>query len=148
MPNFAQHQFVASLDADDGTTLTDYSGDIISISLSLNSNGSTYHVGGSRSAKALVGGFTGSGTITLVNDNTADELADVLRQWVNGSGTPATKTLQIQEPDGTSGSTQYEMEILPKDELTLVNGVAGAGDPSQLTFAFNVSGDVTITTIS
>ena len=147
MAQLAQHDAVVSMDASDGGSLTDYSSDIQTVNLSGTYNGSQYHTVDGIDAKALVGGRAYTCEITYLNDPTASELADVMRDWFNGSSKAVDRSVQIQIPDATSGSLQIAFEALPGGTIDLANIVAGSGEAQTLTVQLNVNGAITITNI-
>ena len=129
--------------------LQDVSSDIQSFQLALNVNGSTYHALDSRWAKALEGGVSATLNITYYNDTTATELAGYIREMLlHASNKGGARSVRIQSPDGSTGSTQYDFEVKAGGAVDLSTKTAGSGDAETLTIALNVDGSITESTIA
>jgi len=129
--------------------LQDYSTDVDSWQLALNINGSTYHTMSNRWAKALEGGVGGTLTLSYLNDTTATELAGIVRAWMlHATAKGGARSVRLQVPDATSGSTQYDFEVRLGGNADLNQKTAGAGDPEKLSLTLNVDGAITASTIA
>lgn len=148
MTQFAAGDAVFSFD-NASDSLQDVSSSIQSVTLDAVINGTTYHTFGSRHANAQEGGIAYTVTINLYDDTSATSLAGYLREWLlDASNKGGARTFRIEKPDGTTGSTRFDMEVKPGGNAQLANLTAGSGDPAALSITLNVDGAVTETTIS
>ena len=130
-------------------TLQDVSSSVISGTLDMTVNGAQYHTLGSRWAKANEGGLMGTVTLNYVNDTSATSLAGYIREWMlDASAKGGARSMQIQLPDGSAGSIQYDFEVKLGGSAQLVNKTAGAGDIEELSITLNIDGAVTESTIT
>jgi len=129
--------------------LQDVSADVISGTLDLTINGTQYHTLDSRWAKANEGGIMGTLTLNYVNDTSATSLAGYIRAWIMGaSAKGGARSVRIQSPNASAGSTQYDFEVFPGGPSQMANKTAGGGDVEQLPITLNISGAVTVATIT
>lgn len=142
---------VVMFDDTDGTaaSLVNLSGDILNFQLATNINGSTYHTLGNRWAVAAEGGIGGTLTLTFVDDTTATEAAGLFRAWLlHASNKGGARSMQVQTPDATTGSTQYAFNVKAGGGYGLASLTGGSGDVSQNSLTLNVDGAITATTIA
>ena len=91
----------------------------------------------------------GTVTINYYDDTSATSFAGYMREWLlHATNKAGARSMQIQKPDGTTGSTQYDFEVRSGGSAQIVNATAGSGDPQTLTITLNVDGPVTETTIA
>ena len=129
-------------------TLQNVSSDVIDFQLAVNVNGATYHTLADRWAKATEGGVSGTLTLNFVDATTATELAGYLRAWLlHASNKGGARSVRIQTPDGTSGSTQYDFEVKPGGNYGLTSRTGGSGDVAKNSITLNVDGAITESTI-
>ena len=148
MAKFAQHDAVVKFD-NASDTLQDVSTSIQSVTMDMTVNGGQFHTLGDRWADSLEGGIMGTVTVNFYDDTSATSFAGYMREWLlHASNKAGVRSMQIQKPDGTSGSTQFDFEVRAGGSVQLVNATAGAGDPQTLTVTLNIDGPVTETTIA
>lgn len=148
MTTFPSHDAIFKFD-NELDTLVDVSDSITSLTLDMTVNGGQFHTLGSRWANSLEGGIMGTVTVNYINDTSSTSFAGLVRSWLlHQTNKAGVRSLQIQQPDGSAGSTQYDLEVYAGGSAQLVNATAGSGDPQSLSITLNISGAVTETTIA
>ncbi len=148
MAKFAQHDAVFKFD-NASDTLQDVSTSIQSVTLDVTVNGGQFHTLGDRWADSLEGGIMGTVSVTFYDDDSATSFAGYMREWLlHASNKGGARSMQIQKPDGSTGSTQLDFEVRPGGSVQFANLTAGSGDPQTLTITLNVDGAITETTIA
>lgn len=84
-----------------------------------------------------------TGSITLHGDVDVSGARRLMDDWtLHATNKAGNRSLQIQDPDASSGSHQYDCEVLPVNN-NVVQKTAGEATPSQHQLQFSVNGAVT-----
>ena len=149
MPVFdAQDDVVVSLD-DTGGSLSDISGYIKSVAFDIEAKIGRFSTLGSRFDESTEGTSMAKGTLTAYSSVEAAGAHYLITHWLvnNTTNKAGLKSLRIQDPDASTGSFQWDMEIRPASYNEVVKE-AGEGNPGEHQLAFECDGAPTWTVIS
>lgn len=127
--------------------LTDFSSDIVSVTLNETADSSQQGTLGERAKRGFVGKIAGSGSIVVQKDtDTSRAYYNLTQRLRNATYYGAAITMQIDEPDGTTGSLRYTGEV----KITGVNSTKSgdSGDAPTAEFQFITDGNWTESVIA
>lgn len=130
-------------------TLTDFSAECSKVSMDINFQNGGFYVFGLAGQQASEGSRSYTGSFTVRGTTETTELHQVMAAWMTpGAGNKAgQRSLRIQEPDGTSGSIQWDGEILIDSYNLVTQDAGGDGTPSERQAQYRVDGEPTLTVI-
>ena len=128
-------------------TLVDFSTGIRTCALNVTRDSSQYGTLGGQFKSASIGKIMGSGSLMVVKDNSTSSAYYHLRERVlDSSHNNETITLQIDEPDGATGSLRRSMEIFITGDDGSADG--NSGDVASATFSFITHGTISESVIA
>lgn len=145
MTSIAKHAGKFELDAADGSTLTDYSSEVIDVKVTRTLNTSSYHVINDDDEKTLVGGRVQQVTVQGEISVATAGLYNVLRLKYE---TPVTATMTISNPDDAVGSIELSGEWILTGLDPYIDLMGGSGDAQIFTATFKPNGTITSAIIS
>lgn len=140
MARFSQGEAVVEFD-DSSSFLTDYSVEVISVTLDITADNSQYATLGSDWKYGVSGKKGFAGQIVVPRDTSATSAYQILRAKT------AAFSMSISTPDDAIGSTNYAGEILITGESS-PSDASASGNHAQATFTYIGDGALTVTTIS
>lgn len=126
-------------------SLTDYSDYIETVTLDASTNIGQFFTLGLSAAQTTEGRRTFSGSLGYKPATDSAGFHNIVRQWLTpGAGNQSgSKTVQLQIPNSSAGSFQFDYEIRATSGNIANVNASGDGTATTHTVQYNVDGDVT-----
>jgi len=131
----------------DGSSLTDYTNNIISAKLNIENTVGSYNTLGEEWEKNTEGNRRWTVELEMEPTDGASGTVDLVNDWmVPASGKPGTRAFEAYIPDENSGSFKYSGNV-SLNSVNPVNAAGGSGDPATLTPSLKGDSTLTIATV-